>query len=148
CNSRFRATSLFSCKPSEARRYYYSSGGQVPESSGGIAMVTRRGVQVSRPNGPLEFVERPIPEPGPGTLRIKVLACGVCHSDSLVKEGAFPGIQYPRVPGHEVAGVVDAIGAGVTGWTVGERVGVGWNGGYCGQSDHCRRGELFACVTG
>jgi D-arabinose 1-dehydrogenase-like Zn-dependent alcohol dehydrogenase len=96
----------------------------------------------------LEIVERPIPEPGPGSLRIKVQACGICHSDSLVKEGAFPGIQYPRVPGHEVAGVVDAVGPGVSGWARGQRVGVGWHGGYCGQCDHCRRGEFFACVTG
>jgi D-arabinose 1-dehydrogenase-like Zn-dependent alcohol dehydrogenase len=102
--------------------------------------------QVSSPKGPFEIVERPIPEPGPGKVRIKVLACGICHSDSLVKEGASPGIQYPRVPGHEVAGVVDALGAGVNGWEPGETVGVGWNGGYCGYCDPCRRGEFFACV--
>jgi D-arabinose 1-dehydrogenase-like Zn-dependent alcohol dehydrogenase len=107
-----------------------------------------RAVQVPRPNGPFEIVERPIPEPLPGTVRVKVLACGVCHSDSLVKEGAFPGIQYPRVPGHEVAGVIDKVGAGVADWQSGQRVGVGWNGGYCGHCDHCRRGEFFACVTG
>jgi D-arabinose 1-dehydrogenase-like Zn-dependent alcohol dehydrogenase len=77
-----------------------------------------------------------------------VQACGICHSDSLTKEGAYPGIAYPRVPGHEVAGVIDALGAGVTGWQPGQRVGVGWNGGYCGQCDHCRRGDFFACVTG
>src|SRR5437764_7557683 len=111
-------------------------------------MATMRVAQVSRPNGPFEIVERQIPEPGAGTVRIKVLACGICHSDSLTKEGAYPGLQYPRVPGHEVAGVVDAVGAGVVSWTPGERVGVGWNGGYCGQCDHCRRGEFFACVTG
>jgi len=110
-------------------------------------MATMRAVQIARPNGPFEIVERPIPEPGAGWLRIKVHACGVCHSDSLVKEGAFPGIPYPRVPGHEVAGVIDAVGAGVSGWLPGQRVGVGWNGGYCGQCDPCRRGELFACVT-
>jgi D-arabinose 1-dehydrogenase-like Zn-dependent alcohol dehydrogenase len=111
-------------------------------------MATMRMVQVSRPKGPLEIVERPVPEPGPGWVRIKVQACGICHSDSLVKEGAFPGIQYPRVPGHEVAGVVDAVGPGVTGFAAGQRVGVGWHGGYCGHCDHCRRGEFFACVTG
>jgi D-arabinose 1-dehydrogenase-like Zn-dependent alcohol dehydrogenase len=111
-------------------------------------MATMRVAQVSRPKGPFEMVERPIPQPGPGTVRIKVRACGVCHSDSLVKEGAFPGIVYPRVPGHEVAGVIDAIGGGVAGWAPGESVGVGWNGGYCGHCDHCRRGEFFACVTG
>ena len=100
------------------------------------------------PKGPFEIVERPIPEPGAGSVRIKVQACGICHSDSLTKEGVFPGIQYPRVPGHEVAGVIDAVGPGVAGWEPGQRVGVGWNGGYCGYCDHCRRGEFFACVTG
>jgi D-arabinose 1-dehydrogenase-like Zn-dependent alcohol dehydrogenase len=107
-----------------------------------------RAVQVSRPKGPFEIVERPIPEPGAGSVRIKVQACGICHSDSLVKEGAFPGIQYPRVPGHEVAGVIDAVGSGVADWKPSQRVGVGWNGGYCGHCDHCRRGDFFACVTG
>jgi D-arabinose 1-dehydrogenase-like Zn-dependent alcohol dehydrogenase len=81
-------------------------------------------------------------------VRIKVLACGICHSDSVTKDSLFPGIQYPRVPGHEVAGVIDAVGPGVPGWVPGERVGVGWNGGYCGYCDHCRRGEFFACVRG
>jgi D-arabinose 1-dehydrogenase-like Zn-dependent alcohol dehydrogenase len=115
--------------------------------AGGI-MTTMRVVQVSRPNAPFEIVERPIPEPGPGAVRIKVLACGICHSDSLVKEGAYPGISYPRVPGHEVSGVIDAVGPGVAGWAAGQRVGVGWHGGYCGHCDYCRRGEFFACVTG
>jgi D-arabinose 1-dehydrogenase-like Zn-dependent alcohol dehydrogenase len=77
-----------------------------------------------------------------------VQACGICHSDSLTKEGAYPGIQYPRVPGHEVAGIIDEVGSGVVGWEPGQRVGVGWNGGYCGHCDRCRRGEFFACVTG
>jgi D-arabinose 1-dehydrogenase-like Zn-dependent alcohol dehydrogenase len=107
-----------------------------------------RVAQVSKPGGPFEIVERPIPEPGPGWVRIKVQACGICHSDSLAKEGHWPGIQYPRVPGHEVSGVIDAVGGGVTAWTVGQRVGVGWHGGYCGQCDPCRRGDFFACVTG
>jgi D-arabinose 1-dehydrogenase-like Zn-dependent alcohol dehydrogenase len=79
---------------------------------------------------------------------VRVLACGICHSDTLTKSGAFPGIQYPRVPGHEVAGVIDAVGAGVARFAVGDRVGVGWNGGYDGTCDHCRRGDFFACVTG
>jgi D-arabinose 1-dehydrogenase-like Zn-dependent alcohol dehydrogenase len=96
----------------------------------------------------LEIVERPIPEPGAGSVRVKVRACGICHSDSVTREGLFPGIQYPRVPGHEVAGVIDASGPGVAGWEPGQRVGVGWNGGYCGYCDHCRRGEFFACVRG
>src|SRR4051795_7917696 len=107
-----------------------------------------RVAQVARPKGPLELVERPVPEPGPGSVRIRVLACGICHSDSLTKEGGLPGLQYPRVPGHEVAGVIDRVGPGVAGWEPGQRVGVGWNGGYCGYCDHCRRGEFFACVRG
>jgi D-arabinose 1-dehydrogenase-like Zn-dependent alcohol dehydrogenase len=111
-------------------------------------MAVMRVVQVPSPKGPFEIVERPIPEPGAGTVRIKVQACGVCHSDSLTKEGAFPGIQYPRVPGHEVSGVIDKVGPGVAGWELGQKVGVGWNGGYCGYCDHCRRGEFFACVRG
>ncbi len=111
-------------------------------------MATMRVVQVSRPNGPLEVVERPIPEPGAGSVRIRVAACGVCHSDSLTKEGILPGLQFPRVPGHEAAGVIDAVGAGVVGLAPGQAVGVGWNGGYCGRCDYCRRGDFFACVTG
>lgn len=111
-------------------------------------MATMRVVQVSRPDGPFETVERQIPEPGAGSVRVRVQACGICHSDTLTKQGLFPGIQYPRVPGHEVAGVIDAVGPGTTGWEPGQRVGVGWNGGYCGRCDHCRRGDFFACVTG
>jgi D-arabinose 1-dehydrogenase-like Zn-dependent alcohol dehydrogenase len=111
-------------------------------------VATMRVVQVSRPNGPFEVVERQIPEPGAGSVRIQVHACGICHSDSLIKEGAYPGIQYPRVAGHEVAGVIDSVGLGVAGLQPGQRVGVGWNGGYCGHCQHCRRGDLFACVTG
>jgi D-arabinose 1-dehydrogenase-like Zn-dependent alcohol dehydrogenase len=107
-----------------------------------------RAVQVAKAGGPLELVERPIPEPMPGTVRIKVRACGICHSDSLVKEGHWPGIKYPRVPGHEVAGVVDALGANVASFAIGDPVGVGWHGGFCAACDSCRRGNLFACVTG
>jgi D-arabinose 1-dehydrogenase-like Zn-dependent alcohol dehydrogenase len=108
---------------------------------------TMRVVQVPRAGGALELVERDIPEPKPGWVRIKVDACGVCHSDSLTKEGLWPGIQYPRVPGHEVIGVVDAVGEGVKPWKRGQRVGVGWHGGNCGYCDHCRRGEFFACTV-
>jgi D-arabinose 1-dehydrogenase-like Zn-dependent alcohol dehydrogenase len=111
-------------------------------------MHTMRAAQVTRPGGPLEIVEREIPEPGAGEVRVRVEACGVCHSDSLTKEGLWPGIQYPRVPGHEVAGTVDAVGAGVEGWAEGSRVGIGWHGGYCGRCEPCRRGEFFACVWG
>lgn len=107
-----------------------------------------RAIQVPTKGGNFELVERPIPEPGPGTIRIKVQACGICHSDILAKEGLWPGISYPRVPGHEIAGVVDAVGPDVTQWKAGQRVGVGWHGGYCGQCDNCRRGNLFACITG
>ncbi len=111
-------------------------------------MAKMRAIQVTKAGGPLELVEREIPTPGAGKVRVKVQACGVCHSDVLVKEGHWPGLQYPRVPGHEVIGVVDALGAGVAGWTVGQRVGVGWHGGHCGRCDSCRRGDFFACQLG
>jgi D-arabinose 1-dehydrogenase-like Zn-dependent alcohol dehydrogenase len=104
-----------------------------------------RAAQVPRPKGSFEIVEREIPEPQAGWVRIKVHACGICHSDSLVKDGMWPGIQYPRIPGHEVIGVVDLVGEGVKGWKSGERVGVGWHGGHCGYCDNCRRGDFFAC---
>jgi alcohol dehydrogenase len=111
-------------------------------------MPKMRAVQVPHAGGSFEIVEREIPEPGPGMVRIKVQACGVCHSDEVTKQGLFPGIQYPRVPGHEVIGLIDAIGPNVVPrWTLGERVGVGWNGGYCGYCDSCRRGNFFACET-
>jgi len=110
-------------------------------------MKTMRVAQVPGAKGKFEIVERPKPEPAPGTVRIKVAACGICHSDAMVKEGLWPGLQYPRVPGHEVAGTIEDVGAGVTGWPPGQRVGVGWHGGYCGRCEQCRRGNLFACVT-
>jgi D-arabinose 1-dehydrogenase-like Zn-dependent alcohol dehydrogenase len=108
-------------------------------------MSRMRVVQVPRPNGPFELVERDLPEAGAGSVRIKISACGICHSDSYTKEGTFPGIQYPRVPGHEIAGTVDAIGTGVPGWSAGQRVGVGWHGGHCGYCDSCRRGDFVTC---
>jgi D-arabinose 1-dehydrogenase-like Zn-dependent alcohol dehydrogenase len=108
-------------------------------------MSKMRVVQVTRPKGAFELVEREIPEPGVGSVRVKVEACGVCHSDSFTKEGTWPGIQYPRVPGHEIAGIIDAVGTGVVGWTVGQRVGVGWHGGHCGYCDSCRRGDFVTC---
>ena len=110
-------------------------------------MAKMRCVQVSTPKGAFELVERDIPEPGSGAVRIKVQACGICHSDSFTKEGAFPGLQYPRIPGHEIAGVIDAVAAGVRGWTKGQRVGVGWHGGHCGYCDSCRRGDFVTCRT-
>jgi D-arabinose 1-dehydrogenase-like Zn-dependent alcohol dehydrogenase len=109
-------------------------------------MSKMRAVQVARPKAPFEIAEREIPEPGSGSVRIKVQACGICHSDSLTKEG-FPLVQYPRVPGHEVVGVVDAVGSGVARWKPGQRVGVGWHGGNCGYCDACRRADFFACQT-
>jgi len=101
--------------------------------------------QIARPGGAFELVEREIPEPAAGWVRVKVAACGICHSDSLVKEGHWPGLQYPRVPGHEVVGVVDAVGAGVSQWKAGQRAGVGWHGGHCGHCDACRSGNFFGC---
>jgi D-arabinose 1-dehydrogenase-like Zn-dependent alcohol dehydrogenase len=101
--------------------------------------------QISKPGGDFEIVERAIPRPGPGQVRIKVQACGVCHSDELTKEGQWPGIQYPRIPGHEVAGVIDEVGAGVTAWKKGQRVGVGWHGGHDGTCRECRRGDFRNC---
>src|SRR6185436_13376861 len=100
----------------------------------GGSMPKMRAAQVVSAKGPYQIVEREIPEPGAGQVRIRVQASGVCHSDAVTKEGYFPGIEYPRVPGHEVAGIIDAIGAGVAGWKVRDRVGVGWHGGHCG---HC-----------
>lgn len=111
-----------------------------------------KAVQVSKAGGDFEIVEREIPVPGPDWVRIKVEACGVCHSDMLMKEGQWPGLQYPRVPGHEVAGVVDAVGPNVNTWKIGQRVGVGWYGGHCGVCVACRRGLFVQChyakVTG
>ena len=103
--------------------------------------------QVPKAGADFEIVEREIPQPGPGQVRIRVQACGVCHSDMLTKEGAWPGIVYPRVPGHEVAGVIDAAGSGVTQWTKGQRVGVGWHGGQDGTCLACRRGDFVNCAN-
>jgi alcohol dehydrogenase/propanol-preferring alcohol dehydrogenase len=104
-----------------------------------------KAVQISKPGGNFEVVERPIPEPGRGQVRIKVEACGICHSDVLVKEGMWPGLQYPRVPGHEIAGRIDKIGPDVTLWKPGQRVGVGWHGGHCFECEPCRRGDFVNC---
>jgi len=110
-----------------------------------VAVKTMKAAQVTGAGAGFEIVEREIPEPGPGQVRIKVLACGVCHSDALVVEGSWPGIAYPRVPGHEVAGIVDMLGAGVTEWRKGQRVGVGWHGGHDGTCAECRRGDFRNC---
>ncbi|PWT90591.1 MAG: alcohol dehydrogenase, partial [Acidobacteria bacterium] len=108
-------------------------------------MAKMRVMQVSKPKGPFEFVEREITDPKPGEVRLKVLACGICHSDSLTKEGLWPTVTYPRVPGHEIAGVIDAVGPNVPLWKVGQRVGVGWHGGHCGYCETCRRGDFLHC---
>jgi D-arabinose 1-dehydrogenase-like Zn-dependent alcohol dehydrogenase len=104
-----------------------------------------KAAQVTRPGGPIELVERDVQKPGPGEVRVRVQACGICHSDVFTKEGLWPGIQYPRVPGHEIAGVVDEVGAGVAEWKKGQRVGVGWYGGHCGHCRACRRGDFINC---
>src|SRR6202163_4620716 len=110
-------------------------------------MPKMKAVQVSKPGGDFELVEREIPEPGPKQVRIRVQACGICHSDVITKEGIFPGISYPRVPGHEVAGVIDELGEGVKEWRKGERVGVGWHGGQDGTCLACRRGDFVTCAN-
>ncbi|MFI5072162.1 MAG: alcohol dehydrogenase catalytic domain-containing protein, partial [Terriglobales bacterium] len=101
--------------------------------------------QVPKPGADFQIVDREIPKPGVGQVRIKVQACGICHSDVLTKEGAWPGIQYPRVPGHEVAGIIDEVGEGVSQWKKGQRVGVGWHGGHDGTCLSCRRGDFRNC---
>jgi len=110
-----------------------------------VALGTMKAAQVSNPGADFQIVEREIPEPSAGHVRIKVQACGVCHSDVLTKEGLWPGIQYPRIPGHEVAGIIDSAGAGVSGWERGMRVGVGWHGGHDGTCRECRRGDFNNC---
>src|ERR1700752_4134255 len=110
-----------------------------------VAVATMKVAQVSKPKEHLQTVEREIPKPAPGQVRIKVQACGVCHSDVLTVEGAWPGIQYPRVPGHEVAGMIDAVCADVAAWRKGQRVGVGWHGGQDNTCPECRRGDFRNC---
>jgi D-arabinose 1-dehydrogenase-like Zn-dependent alcohol dehydrogenase len=110
-------------------------------------MAKMRAAQIAKAGGKFEVVEREIPEPGAGQVRIEVEACGVCHSDMFVKSGGFPGLVLPRIPGHEIAGRVDRIGAGVTMWKEGDRVGVGWHGGHCFQCTPCRKGLFINCVN-
>lgn len=123
-----------------AHLFIQPAGDDVPMPS-----VTGRAVQVPAAGGDFEIVQREFPEPGPGHVRIRVQACGVCHSDSITKYGQFPGIAYPRVPGHEVAGVVDAVGADVPLYKPGQRVGLGWHGGHCNYCTPCRRGDFILC---
>lgn len=111
-------------------------------------MTKTRVVQVPGPGAGLELVERELSTPGRGEVLVRVEACGVCHSDAFTIEGAMPGIEYPRVPGHEIAGTIEAVGEGVMPWAAGQRVGVGWFGGHCGHCDPCRRGDFISCVNG
>jgi D-arabinose 1-dehydrogenase-like Zn-dependent alcohol dehydrogenase len=108
-------------------------------------MAKMRVMQVSEADGPFELVERDVPEPGRDEALVRVHACGVCHSDAFAKSGGYPGVSFPIVPGHEIAGVIESLGEGVAGWEVGQRVGVGWFGGNCGYCEQCRRGDLIGC---
>ena len=108
-------------------------------------MAKMKAVQISAANGPFQLVEREVPNAGAQQVRIRVEACGICHSDAFVKFGAYPGLQLPRIPGHEIAGKIDAVGEGVTAWKVGDRVGVGWHGGHCFQCTACRKGLFINC---
>ncbi|WP_028080270.1 alcohol dehydrogenase [Solimonas soli] len=107
-----------------------------------------RAIQIPRAGGAFELVERDMPVPKAGEVRVRVQACGICHSDVFAKEGLFPGIAYPIVPGHEVVGLIDAVGPDVTNWTVGRRVGIGWHGGHCGACPQCRGGDFILCDNG
>lgn len=109
---------------------------------------TMKAAIVPQPGAAIEIVEKEIPRAGAGQVVVKVQACGICHSDTLTVDGTWPGIEYPRVPGHEIAGVVEEVGEGVVGWSAGQRVGVGWYGGHCGHCDRCRRGDLVLCENG
>ncbi len=105
-------------------------------------------VEVRQAKGPLQLVEREVPKPGTGQVLIKVQACGICHSDVFTKEGQWPGLEYPRIPGHEIAGIIEEMGSGMDGWKQGQRVGVGWHGGHCGRCEPCRRGDFVLCQRG
>jgi len=106
---------------------------------------TMKVAQISRAGGDFEIVERKVPNPGAGQVRIQVQACGICHTDVLTKDGLWPGLEFPRVPGHEVVGLIDEAGAGVSAWKKGQRVGVGWHGGHDGTCPSCRRGDFRNC---
>ncbi len=110
-----------------------------------VAVTPMKSAQIPKPGADFQIVDRDIPKPGVGEVRIKVQACGVCHSDLFTKEGLWPGIEYPRVPGHEVAGIIDEVGAGVSEWKEGQRAGVGWHGGHDGTCLRCRRGDFGNC---
>ncbi len=112
---------------------------------GGSSVPLMKAIQVKAPGADFELVQKEIPEPKPGEVLIKVEACGICHGDAIVQEGRFPGLSYPRTPGHEVVGIIEKLGPGVAGWKVGQRVGVGWHGGHCFHCSACRRGDFWAC---
>jgi D-arabinose 1-dehydrogenase-like Zn-dependent alcohol dehydrogenase len=103
-------------------------------------------IRVASAGGSFELIEAPVREPAAGHVRVKVQACGICHSDSMTKDGGWPGIVYPRSPGHEIAGIIDALGEGTDPWKVGDRVGIGWHGGHCGKCESCRRGDFITCA--
>ena len=111
-------------------------------------MTTFRAAQVTSPGAELTLIDRTLADPGPGTVRVAVQACGICHSDSFFVDGQWPGVRFPVTPGHEIAGRIDAVGDGVAGWSRGDRVAIGWSGGYCGHCRSCRRGEFVHCEAG
>jgi alcohol dehydrogenase len=111
-------------------------------------MTTFRAAQVTSPRGQLGLIHRTLTDPAPGTVRVAVEACGICRTDSILVDDQLPGLQFPVTPGHEIAGRIDALGEGVQGWREGERVAIGWSGGYCGQCRSCRRGEFVHCALG
>ena len=136
-----RHSTKLTASPSSRLRANYNSL-EINMATAKVAMRPMRVAQIPKAGADFEIVEREVPEPGAGQVRIKVKACGVCHSDLFTKEGLWPGLEYPRVPGHEVAGVVDEVGEGVTAWKTGQRVGVGWHGGQDGTCRSCRRGDF------
>ena len=111
-------------------------------------MTTFRAAQALSPGAPLAVIDQALAEPGPGSVRVAVEACGICHSDSLFVDNQWPGVQFPVTPGHEIAGHIDALGDGVQGWREGDRVAIGWSGGYCGHCRSCRRGDFVHCEVG
>lgn len=111
-------------------------------------MARMKVVQATAPGSDWKLIERDVPRPAPDQVRVKVQACGICHSDMFVKEGLWPGLEFPRIPGHEIAGLIDEVGSSVTAWHTGQRVGVGWHGGHCGQCEACRRGDFILCRSG
>src|SRR6202022_3227718 len=111
-------------------------------------MTTFRAAQATSPGAELAIVDRPLADPGPDQVRVAVEACGICHSDSIFVDGQWPGLQFPVTPGHEIAGHIDAVGDGVQDWSEGDRVAIGWSGGYCGHCRSCRRGDFVHCEAG